>query len=93
MTDTPHDSPPGDLELWPRIKQAIESSGISRANAEYCLPRCQKKNCGQYDPGQLDWLYRMFIDSVIDSVYTELLCKAVSEPDLGDDTEHVRETA
>lgn len=72
-----------EMDLWPRIEQAINTAAISRFDAEYCLPRCTQKRCKQTDPGQLDWLYRMFIDSVRDAVYKELLCKAISEPDLG----------
>lgn len=73
-----------DLDLWPRIEAAIKASVISRFDAEYCLPKCQAKRCKVVDPGQLDWLYKMFVDSVRDSVYKELLCKAVTEPDEGE---------
>ncbi|QOC56302.1 hypothetical protein PP509_gp60 [Gordonia phage MichaelScott] len=73
------------IELWPRIEQAINAATINRFDAEYCLPRCTQKNCKQTDPGQLDWLYRMFIDSVRDAVLKELLCKANSEPDPEDE--------
>ena len=73
-----------DMDLWPRIEQAIKAAGISRSNAEWCLPQCRAKNCKVVDPGQLDLLYGMFVDSVRDTVHKELLCKAISEPDYGE---------
>lgn len=73
-----------DMDLWPRIEQAINAAGVSRANAEWCLPQCRRKDCKIVDPGQLDRLYSMFVDSVRDTVHAELLCKATSEPDYGD---------
>jgi hypothetical protein len=73
-----------DMDLWPRIEKAIYAAGISRHDAEWCLPIRRRKNCQMVDPGHLDDLYRMFIDSVRDTVYTELLCKATSDPDFGD---------
>lgn len=72
-----------EMDLWPRIEQAINAAAISRFDAEYCLPRCTQKRCKQTDPGQLDWLYRMFVNSVRDAVHKELLCKATSDPEDG----------
>lgn len=71
-----------DLDLWPRIEQAINAATISRFDAEWCLPTCRRKNCSVTDPGQLDRLYSMFANSVRDAVYAELVCKATSEPDV-----------
>lgn len=71
-----------DLDLWPRIEQAINAASISRFDAEWCLPRCHAKRCKVVDPGQLDRLYTMFAASVRDAIYAELLCKATSEPEV-----------
>lgn len=71
-----------DLDLWPRIEQAINAASISRFNAEWCLPTCHAKRCKVVDPGQLDRLYTMFAASVRDAIYAELLCKATSEPEV-----------
>lgn len=71
-----------DLDLWPRIEQAINAAVISRFDAEWCLPTCHAKRCKQVDPGQLDRLYAMFVASVRDAVYAELLCRATSDPEV-----------
>lgn len=71
-----------DMDLWPRIKQAIDAAGVSRADVLVNLPTCHRKNC-QARHGDIDLVFRMFAKAIGDSVYMELLCKATSEPDDG----------
>ncbi|OHU47245.1 hypothetical protein BKG82_26690 [Mycobacteroides chelonae] len=70
----------GDMALWPRIRQAIYATAVSRAAVEWRFPRCHKKNCGD-DHGDVDFVVQMVLDSAADAVLKELLCRAVSEPD------------
>ncbi len=73
----------GDMALWPRIRQAVYATAVSRAAAEWRFPRCHKRNCGD-DHGDIDFVVQMVLDGVADSVLKELLCRAVSEPDEGE---------
>lgn len=73
----------GDMALWPRVRQAIYATALSRADVEWRFPECHKKNCGA-DHGDADFVVRMVLDGVADSVFKELLCRAVSEPDIGE---------
>lgn len=77
LVSSPGDS---DMDLWPRIQQAIDATVVSRADAEWQWPTCHRKNCHQ-DHGDIDFVFRMFAKAVADSIHGELLCKAVSEPD------------
>lgn len=72
-----------DLDLWPRIEAAIYGTKVSRADAEWQWPRCHKRNC-QGDHGDIDFVFAMFTKAIAESVHTELLCKATTEPDLGE---------
>lgn len=69
-----------DMDIWPRIKQAIDAAAVSRADVLVNLPTCHRKNC-QGDHGDIDLVFRMFAKAISDSIHTELLCKAISEPD------------
>lgn len=71
-----------DMEVWPRIQQAINAAVVSRADVLVNLPSCHRKNC-QQDHGDIDLVFHMFAKAISDSIYTELLCKATSEPDDG----------
>lgn len=75
-----------DLDLWPRIQQAINAAGVSRADVMVNLPSCHRKNCLQ-GHGDIDLVFRMFAKAISDSIYTELLCKAISEPDDGGESQ------
>lgn len=75
-----------DMALWPRIQQAIDAATVSRADVLVNLPSCHRKNC-QGSHGDVDLVFRMFAKAISDSIHTELLCKAISEPD--DDPEVV----
>lgn len=80
---TPVQSPANpDMDLWPRIKQAIDAAGVSRADVLVNLPTCHRKNC-HASHGDIDLVFHMFAKAISDSIYTELLCKATSEPDDG----------
>lgn len=73
-------TPNPDMDLWPRIRQAIYAATVSRADVLTNLPSCHRKNC-QGSHGDIDLVFRMFVDRVAASVESELRCKAVSEPD------------
>lgn len=74
-----------DLALWPRIEQAINATAISRSAAEWLYSEpCHLKRCGQRH-GNPQELFDLIIKQVRDTVYGELLCKATSDPDIGDD--------
>lgn len=73
----------GDMALWPRVRQAIYATALSRADVQWRFPECHKKNCGA-DHGDVDFVVRMVLDGVADSVLKELLCRAVTEPDDGE---------
>lgn len=73
-------APNPDMELWPRIQQAIDAANVSRADVLVNLPSCHRKNC-QGDHGDIDLVFRMFAKAIGNSIHTELLCKAISEPD------------
>jgi hypothetical protein len=73
----PHNA---DMDLWPRIQQAIAAATVSRGDVLVNLPTCHRKNC-QGSHGDIDLVFRMFAKAISDSIHTELLCKAVSEPD------------
>lgn len=71
------------LDLWPRIEAAIYDTKVSRADAEWQWPRCHKRGCQCQN--DIDFVFSMFAKAIADSVHTELLCKATSEPDHGGD--------
>lgn len=68
------------VDLFPRIKRAIEASTVSRADAEWQWPTCHKRNCHQ-DHGDIDFVFRMFTERIVHSVYLELLCRATTDPE------------
>ena len=68
-----------DMDLWPRVEAAIYDTKVSRANAEWQWPRCHKRGCQCQN--DIDFVFSMFIKAIAESVYKELLCKAVTEPD------------
>lgn len=73
-----------DLALMPRIRQALNATTLRRSIAEELFGEpCHRKNCSR-DHGRIEELFDHIIDRAIDSVYSELLCRATSEPDLGD---------
>lgn len=76
-------TPEVDVALWPRIRQAIYATKVSRADAEWRFPECHKRNCGA-DHGDIDFVVRMVLDRVAETVRAELLCRAVTEPDEGE---------
>lgn len=69
----------GDLDVWPRIEAAIYSTKVSRAAAEWQWPRCHKRGC--QCQSDIDFVFAMFAKAIADSVYVELLCRAVTSPD------------
>ena len=71
-----------DLDLWPRIEAAINAAGVSRAAAEWRWPQCHLRNCSA-DHGDIDFVFSMFSKAISESIYIELLCRAVSDPDDG----------
>ncbi|ORB50757.1 hypothetical protein BST43_21545 [Mycobacteroides saopaulense] len=73
----------GDMALWPRVRQAIYATALSRADVQWRFPECHKKNCSA-DHGDVDFVVRMVLDGVADSVLKELLCRAVTQPDDGE---------
>lgn len=73
------------FEYWPRVQRAIQATVVSRADAEWQWPTCHKRRCQcQNDIG---FVFRMFIKAVEDTVLTEMLCGAISDPDLGTEEE------
>lgn len=69
-----------DLALWPRIQKAIAATTVSRADVMVNLPACHRRNCLQ-SHGDIDLVFRMFADRIADTIYTELACAAVTEPE------------
>ena len=72
-----------DLALWPRVRRAIYAATVSRAETLLHLPECHRKNCHRHGSDDVDLVFSMFADSIAESVHTELLCKATTEPDYG----------
>lgn len=72
------------MDVWPRVQQAIEAATVSRADVLVNLPSCHRKNC-QQDHGDIDLVFRMFAKQIAESIHKELLCRAISDPDLGDE--------
>ncbi|GEE00211.1 hypothetical protein nbrc107696_45860 [Gordonia spumicola] len=70
-----------DLDMWPRIEAAIYDTKVGRADAEWQWPRCHKRGCQCQN--DIDFVFSLFTKAIADSVYKELLCKAVTEPDDG----------
>lgn len=68
-------------EYWPRVQQAIQATVVSRADAEWQWPRCHKRGC-QQDHGDIAFVLNMFAKAVEETVRTEMLCAAISEPDI-----------
>lgn len=73
------------LEMWDRIRKAIYGAGVSRHEVMLHLPTCHRKNCHRHNRDDVDLVFRMFTDVIAESVLTELLCEAVTTPDLGPD--------
>lgn len=73
-----------DLDLWPRIRQAIDGAGVSRSAVESVWPECHRKNCRNHHSDNPDAAFAMMARQISDAIYVELLCKATSEPDVGD---------
>lgn len=74
-----------DMDLWPRINDAIHAATISRAAVEYEMPRCHAKRCPGGYHGSTDEIVRMVKYQVAQTVYAELLCRATSDPYTGED--------
>lgn len=72
-----------DLAMWPRVRQAIYAATVSRREVMLHLPECHRKNCNSHGNDDVDLVFRMFVDQVAESVYAELLCESVSDPDIG----------
>lgn len=73
-----------DLALWPRIEQAINATVLRRSLAESMFgEQCHRKQCGQRH-GSAKEVFDYTIQQVRETVYTELLCQATSDPDLGE---------
>lgn len=72
-----------DLTLWPRIEAAIYATTVSRSAVEFAWPECNRAKC-QHQHGDPDDAFRMMISRVAESVHTELLCRATTDPDLGE---------
>lgn len=77
--------PTGPLEMWDRIRKAIYAAGVNRHEAMLHLPTCHRKNCPGHHSDDVDLVFGMFTDAIAESVRTELLCEAVTNPDLGPD--------
>lgn len=76
-----------ELELWPRVEQAINATTISRHDAEWLYSEpCHLKRCNQRH-GNPQELFDLALKQVRATVYAELLCQATSDPDLGDENE------
>jgi hypothetical protein len=73
------------MDLWPRIKAAIYAASVSRSAVEFMWPECHKPRCNSHHHDSPDEAFGLMTDRIADSVYVELLCKAVTEPDLGDE--------
>lgn len=73
-----------DLDMWPRIRQAIYATTISREAVEFEWPDCHRKNCG-HRHGNPNEAFRHIIDKVAETVYVELLCRNISDPPAEDD--------
>ncbi len=73
------------LESWDRIRKAIYGAAVNRNETMLHLPTCHRRNCQNHHSDDVDLVFRMFTDVIADSVHTELLCEAVTTPDLGPD--------
>lgn len=73
--------------LWPRIRQAIYAATVCRTETMLHLPTCHRKGCPgspAHNSDDVDLVFRMFADRIAESVYNELLCEAVSNPELAE---------
>lgn len=81
-------TPDPAMEFWPRVEQAINAAGVSRFDMEWIGPTCHKKNCKDCHigpSGDIDQVMYHMKRAILESVHTEMLCRAISEPDYGDD--------
>lgn len=69
------------MDLWPRIEKAIDATVLSRASVEWQFPECHRKSCPHGNHGDPWFVLRLFVAAVKESVRTELLCEAVTNPD------------
>lgn len=76
--------PADDLALWPRIEQAVYATTVSRSAIDATWPECHRKNC-QHQHASPDEAFGIFAKQIADSIRTELLCRATSDPDHGDE--------
>lgn len=73
-----------ERDTWSRVRQAIYATAINRASVELSWPACHKPRCNKHHPNP-DEAFRIFADKVAETVYAELACKTITEPDLGDE--------
>jgi len=66
--------------IWTRVEAAIYATKVNRAAVELNWPECHKPRCSKRHPSP-DEAFRIFAEKVAETVYTELLCKAITEPD------------
>jgi hypothetical protein len=71
--------------LWHRIRTAIDTAGVSRADAETYLPKCHRRNCPGHQGDDIEQVFSMIADAIAESVRGELLCESATNPDLGDE--------
>ncbi|MCT7373276.1 hypothetical protein [Mycolicibacterium llatzerense] len=73
------------LDMWDRIRKAIYAATVNRHEVMLHLPECHRKNCHRHNGDDVDLVFGMFTDAIAESVHTELLCEATTNPDLGPD--------
>jgi len=69
-------------DLMPRIRAAIYATSVSRSAVDSAWTECHKPRC-PHRHGSPDEAFLIFMKRVEESIFAELACKAVTEPDLG----------